>query len=134
MSYKQGIMKSLEFPTGASYLSKTQCHKKQSPALVARLQKNVVVSTMSRDLIFGSHRYGCLQFKNLYTDMGSQKLEMLLGHLRKDDKTGKLLSVALGCLQQEVGTSTPVLETTYSLYCPLSTPSWMQALWRFFMR
>jgi len=115
MSYKQGIMKSLEFPTGASYLSKTQCHKIQS------------------DLISGSHRYGSLQFKNLYTDMGSQKLEMLLGHLRKDDK-GKLLSVVLGCLQQEVGTSTPVLETKYSLYCPLSTPSWMQALWRFFMR
>ena len=131
MAFTQGIMKSLEFPTGASYLTEDQCTKIQSPALIAFLQRNGIASTMSRNLVFASHRYGCLGIKNLYTDMGIQKITMLLGHMRKGDKTGTILRVALGCLQQEVGLNTPVLESSYATYACLTTHSWMRQLWKF---
>jgi len=37
-----------------------------------------------------------------------------MGHFRKNEKTCKLLMVALGCLQQEVGITTSVLETNFN--------------------
>jgi len=131
MAFTQGIMKSLEFPKGASYLTEDQCSKIQSPALIAFLQRNGIASTMSRNLVFASHRYGCLGIKNLYTDMGVKKITMMLGHIRKGDKTGKILQVALGCLQQEVGLHTPVLESSYTKFACLTTHSWMRQLWKF---
>jgi len=131
MAYKQGVMKSLEFPTGASYLNETQCHRIQSPALIACLQNNGVVSTINRDLVFGPYRYGCLNLTNIHTNMNIQKLEMLIGHTRKMDKTRKILEVAIGCLQQEVGISTPVLEAVYGTYSCITTFSWVQQLWKF---
>ena len=46
MSYRQGIMKSLEYPLGPSLLSKPQCHQIQSPALTECLKRNGIVSTI----------------------------------------------------------------------------------------
>jgi len=68
---------------------------------------------------------------SLYTTMGIQQIEMLIGHLRKQDKTGKFLTVALGCLQQEVGTRTSVLKLQYNLFHMFSTKSWLRQLWYF---
>jgi len=131
MAYKQGIMKSLEYPVGCSYLQEYQCEQIQSPALSVTLQKNGLVSTMARDIVFGPHRYGGLNLTSLYSTMGIQQIEMTIGHLRKNDKTGKIITIALGCLQQEVGTIIPVLELSYKKFHMISTKSWVHQLWRF---
>jgi len=131
MAYKQGIMKSLEYPVGCSYLQEYQCDQIQSPALTTTLTKNGLVSTMARDIVFGPHRYGGLGLTSLYSTMGIQQIEMTIGHIRKNDKTGKIITIAIGCLQQEVGTITPVLEQPYEKFHMISTPSWVHQLWKF---
>jgi len=131
MSYNQGLMKSLEFPLGASLLTESQCKYIQSPALTCCLQKSGVLSTISRSVIFGPKRFCGLGFNNLYTEAGIQKLELLIGHIRKMDVPGQILNVALACLQQEVGISTPVLLSSYSLYSSAATPSWCHSVWKF---
>ena len=131
MSYNQGLMKSLEFPLGASLLTESQCKYIQSPALSCCLQKSGVLSTISRSVIFGPKRFCGLGFSNLYTEAGIQKLELLIGHIRKMDVPGQILSVALACLQQEVGISTPVLLSSYSLYSSAATTSWCLSVWKF---
>jgi len=131
MSYDQGIMKSLEFPLGASLLNEKQCKHIQSPALSSCLQKTGVASTMSRSLVFGPKRFCGLGFRNLYTEAGIQKLELFMGHIRKLDVTGTIILIALACLQQEIGISVPVLSSSYTLYSCIVTPSWNQNLWCF---
>jgi len=131
MSYNQGLMKSLEFPLGASLLTESQCKHIQAPALSCCLQKTGVLSTISRSVVFGPKRFCGLGFSNLYTEAGIQKLELLIGHTRKLDVPGKILDVAVACLQQEVGISTPVFSSSYGLYSSIVTPSWCQFLWKF---
>jgi len=131
MSYHQGVMKSLEFPVGACLLSESQCNRIQSPALTTCLQKNGVLSTLSRAIVYGPSKMCGLNFKNLYTESGIQKIELLIGHTRKMDKTGQILQVALGCLQQEIGVTDPVLSLPFNEYKSIATKSWMVSLWSF---
>jgi len=131
MAYNQGIMKSLEYPVGSSHLTKNQCEKIQSPALKICLQKNGIASTISRRYIFGPTRYGCLGLQELYTELGTQKVEMLIGHARKNDNTNKILRISLGCLQQEVGITRSVLQCAYDTFSGWATHSWMKQLWQF---
>jgi len=63
--------------------------------------------------------------------METQKIEMILGFMRKRDKIGSLLGIALGCLQQVVGTSIPVLQLNYQKFHMFSTASWLKPLWEF---
>jgi len=131
MSYNQGLMKSLEFPLGASLLTESQCKHIQAPALTCCLQKSGVLSTISRSVVFGPKRFCGLGFSNLYTEAGIQKLELLIGHIRKMDVPGQIILVALACLQQEVGISTPVLSSSYKLYSCVAIPSWCNCVWKF---
>ena len=131
MSYKQGLMKQLEYPVGASMVTDTNCAHIQSPALNACLQKNGIVSTIARIIIFSPYRYGGLGLTSLYTENGIQKVELLLGHLRRRDKTSKIIQVALGCIQQEVGVPTFILQLQYKKYESIVTHSWMKLLWKF---
>ena len=79
----------------------------------------------------GPYKYGGLNFPNLYLESGIQKLRLLLGHIRKQDKTGEILRVALGCAQQEVGISTPILEADFTRYGRTCSTSWIHHLWSF---
>jgi len=131
MSYKQGIMKQLEYPVGASMVDDKDCAHIQSPALTACLQKNGIVSTIARTIIFSPHRYGGLGLTSLYTENGIRKVELLLGHLRRRDKTSDIIKVALGCIQQEVGMPTFLFQLPYEQYACIVTKCWMKLLWKF---
>ena len=49
----------------------------------------------------------------------------------KTGKIGKILTIVLGCAQQEVGISIPILLTPYSKYKSLVSNSWISHLWQF---
>ena len=66
------------------------------------LQKSGIVSMIARDIIHRTSRYCGINFTNLYTDAGYQKIKLLLGYIRKGDKTADILKVALGFKQQEI--------------------------------
>ena len=95
------------------------------------LNKGGIVSTISRNIVFGTHKYCALNFDNLYRESGLQKLKMLLGHIRKGNKTGSILKIALGTTQQEIGISQFFLSQPYDQYQHLLTTSWHRELWIF---
>ena len=99
LSHHHALTPAIQFPLGASMLTEKQCEHIQSAALPTILQKCGIVSTISRDIVHGPPRYGGLAFPNYYTDDGCQKIKLLLGHIRKGDKTSEVLKVALGCKQ-----------------------------------
>ena len=124
-------MKSLEYPIGASLLREPQCENIQSSTLTMCFNKCGIISTISRNIIFGPHKYCALNFSNLYTESGLQKLQMLLGHICKADKTGSILKIALGTTQQEIGISEFFLSQSYDRCQYLLTTSWHRELWIF---
>ena len=95
MSYRQGIMKSLEYPVGMTLLNQQECYKIQAPVLSTGLQQFSISSTISREIIHGPLQFGGLQFKNSYSEASIQRIEMFMGHARKSDRTGQILDVAL---------------------------------------
>jgi len=131
MSLRQGILKALEYPLGVSLISEVQCKRIMSPILSPFLQKLGINSKTSREIIHGPIQYGGLQVPHLYTSQGIQKIRMLLGHCRKQDKTGSIINIALGTLQQEVGISTPILESDFDRYKEIASLSWIKRMWEF---
>ena len=131
LSYHHALMPSLQYPLGPSLLQEKQYYHIQSPALTTILQKCGIVSTIARDIVHGPSRYCALNFTNAYDDAGCQKIKLLLGHIRKGDKTVEILNVALGCKQQEIGISTFFLLEPHSDYSAICTRSWLQILWEF---
>ena len=51
---------------------------------------------------------------------------MLIGHKQKNDTTATILDIALGTSQQQVGISTPILQTDYNKYEILLDNGWVK--------
>jgi len=129
--FKCGLLPALQYPLGVSMLTETQCDKLLVPAMNPLLKKLGIVSTISREIVHGPYVYGGMQIPNLFTIQGIHKIKMILGHLRKEDKTGSIVSIALGLVQQEVGISSPILEASFSKYSILVSHCWIKEVWRF---
>jgi len=131
MSFRQGILKALEYPLGVSLLTEKQCDGIMVPIMSPFLRKLGFNSKTPRSIVYGPLQHGGLQVPNLYTSQGIQKIRMFLGHTRKQDRTGTILAIALGVSQQEIGIHIPILESDYDTYSKYSSDSWIQRLWQF---
>jgi len=131
MSFRQGILKALEYPLGVSLLSEKQCDGIMVPIMSPFLRKLGFNSKTPRSIVYGPLQHGGLQVPNLYTSQGIQKIRMFLGHTRKQNRTGTILAIALGVAQQEIGIHIPILESDYETYSDFSSKSWVQCLWQF---
>jgi len=101
------------------------------PALAALLPKLHLASTLARDLVHGPTRYAAPDITNLYTYAGTSRIKMFLGHMRKEDETSKLLKIALGCCQQELGIGDNILQENFEKHGWLLQHCWIKELWRF---
>ena len=99
MTFKQGIMASISYPVGVITLSRKQCDLIQSLAICVTLTKLEVTSKISRAIVHGPLRYGGLTLSNLHTESVIQKIQLMMGHIRKNDMTGNIFRTALCCLQ-----------------------------------
>ena len=86
---------------------------------------------MDRNLVFGAKKYGGLGIMHLYDVMGTQKMKFFMQHLRKNDKTGKLLRMSMEYTQLQMGISTPFYKTRYSDWKDIVTPTWVTNLWEY---
>ena len=59
----------------------------------------------------GSAEYGGLAHPPLYTLKGYKQIQLLMGTIRKEDGTGKMMKASLAYEQQESGYVTPILHT-----------------------
>jgi len=89
----------------AMTLSEVQCNQIQFPALCAVLPKLHLNRNTAQSIIHGPILYGVMNLPHLYSTQGIYQLKFLLGHLRANDMTGKLILIAHGALQLVVGTS-----------------------------
>ncbi len=80
-------------------LSKAECIAIQAPALCAFLPKIHINRNTVRSIIFSPEELGGLAFPHIYMEQGISKLQLFLGHLRLQDKTGKLIEIGMTYIQ-----------------------------------
>ena len=112
-------------------ITEKDCDDIIRPALNVLLTKLHIPKTICRKLLYGPARYGGMQLPNLYVHGKILKIMMLIGHMQKEDSTMPILRTSLGNIQQQMGTSIPVLESNFSKYGFLVEKCWIKHMWQF---
>jgi hypothetical protein len=81
-------------------------------------------------VVFGTSQFGRLVLEHLALYQGHNRLQYLMGHLRCNGTTGKLMRSMLDYTQLECGCSGNVLEEDYARYSRvLLTEKWIAGIW-----
>jgi hypothetical protein len=91
MAYNAFYMPSLGYGTPDTTLSMKDCEEIQRPVVNAILPKMGIARTAPITVVFGTAQYGGLGLTHLAALQGHTRLKYLLGHLRCDDATGRLM-------------------------------------------
>jgi hypothetical protein len=129
-SYLLYLLPKLTFSLMATMLTEDQCNKIQSPTLMAALPKLHFNRHTERSIIHGPLLHGGLNLPHLYTIQGISQLKFLIGHLRAQDKTFKLIIISHGYLQLLVRTQSKFLNSPYQIYSWWACHSWFVSLWQ----
>jgi hypothetical protein len=83
-----------------------------------------------RSVVFGTAQFGGLGLEHLAAYQGHNRLQYLMGHLRCNSTTGKLMRSMLDYTQLECGCSGNVLKEDYERYSRvLLTENWITGIW-----
>jgi hypothetical protein len=83
-----------------------------------------------RSVFFGTAQFGGLGLDHLAAYQGHGCLQYLMGHLRCNSTTGKLMRSMLDYTQLECGCTVNVLEQDYGKYSRvLITENWITGIW-----
>jgi hypothetical protein len=93
-------------------------------ATLARLGFN---RNISRDIVFGSTRYGGLGLLDLFVEQGIAQLHLLLRHLRAETPHGSLMVIGLSWWHLVAGFSSSLWENTHANICYVEH-SWYSSL------
>ena len=131
IAFKQVLFPALVYPVAVMPLTEKECDDIIRPTMRALLKKLNIPVTTNRDLIYGPARHGGVELPNLYVHGNILKLMMFVGHYQKEDSTKPLLQIALGIVQQQLGTSTPALESDFNKVGFLVEACWIKHVWSF---
>ena len=104
--------------------SKNQLRTIQSGIIGACLSVAGYSSKLPRPVVFGPKQYGGMDWENVIVLSLFEKLKLLVGSIRLQDKLGKMLVIQLTWLQLFAGISVPLLE--YSRDIPYLPLGWLQ--------
>jgi hypothetical protein len=81
-------------------------------------------------VVFGTAKFGGLGLQHLAAYQGQNRLQYLMGHLRCNSTTGKLMRSMLDYTQLECGCLGNVLEEDYKRYSRvLMMENWITGIW-----
>ena len=102
---------------------------------LTQIQKKIIGPCLSvagysqkipRAVVFGPEKYGGMDWVNIKVLSLYEKLKLLIGSVRLQDKVGQMIQIQLSWLQLFVGTSTKILQA--DRYIPYIPIGWMQNL------
>jgi len=132
-SYIQYLLPKLRFQPPLLSLSQHECDKLTSMTMQALLPKLHINRNTSRSIVFGGEMYGGIALPNIYITQGIDKLKLFLGHLRIQDRTGKLIQIDMSFIQLLTGSGKLFLNQDEGRYKWLEA-GWLQSLWQFTSR
>jgi len=109
LGFRRMVCPKLEHPLAVTQFTQEQCHKILSPVLNAALPKMGFNRNMPREVVFGPQPLGGMGHHDFYIEQGIQQLCELVGHLRQDSETGRMMKIELQWCQIQAGTSDHLL-------------------------
>jgi hypothetical protein len=109
MTYGAYYLPSLAYGTPATTLSYKEFEDVQRAVIDAILPKMGIVRNSARKVVFGTAKYGGLGLNHLATIQNYSRLQYLIGHIRSNSITDKLIRQQLDYTQLEIGCSEQVL-------------------------
>ena len=96
-------MRSLIYPLPDVTLTEVECRHIMAPILKYVLNKLQLVSTISRDVIYGPVAFQDMGMKNLYTMLGAIHCSIMVQFFRTHTDMGHLLQTTYECMIMELG-------------------------------
>jgi hypothetical protein len=91
LTYTTFYLPSLGYGTPATTLTQQECYNIQKPVVNAILPKMGISRKAPRGVVFGTAQCGGLGLEHLADYQVHNRLQYLMGHLRCDSTTGKLM-------------------------------------------
>jgi hypothetical protein len=94
------------------------------------MPKMGIIRKAHRSVVLGTAQFGGLGLEHLAAYQGHNRLQYLMGHLRRNNTTGKLMRSMMDYTQLECRFSGNVLEQDYGRYSRvLMTENWITGSW-----
>jgi hypothetical protein len=111
-------------------LIQKECYNIQKLVVNAILTNMGISRKAHRSVVFGTATFGGLGLEHLAASQGHSCLQYLMGHLRCNSTTGKLMRSILDYTQLECGCSVNVLEQYYGRYSRVfMMENWITQIW-----
>jgi hypothetical protein len=121
---------SLGYGIPATTLMEKDCEEIQRPVVNAILPKMGIARTAPRSIVFGTSQFGGMVLTHLAALQGHTCLQYLLGNLRCDDATGRLVQMLLEYTQLECECRGNPLVQDYNNYSALLiNTNWITEVW-----
>ena len=121
---------SMSYPLACSSLSRQRLDQVQRRAMSIIVPRCGFNRNTKREILYGPIELGGANFRHLYVEQGIGQVELFLKHWRLNSTAGKLLRIAVGWFQVQVGTSTSFLEDVHTSLPHLES-KWLLSLREF---
>jgi hypothetical protein len=130
LAYNSFYLPSIGYGTPVTTLSQQECYDIQKPVINAILPKMGIGRKAHPSVVFDTAQFGGLGLEHLAAYQGKNRLQYLMGHLRCNITTGKLMRSILDYTQLECGCSGNALEEDYERYSRvLLMENWLTGIW-----
>jgi hypothetical protein len=113
MAYDSLYIPSLAYDTLATSTTLTECTNLQKTVITKILPKMGINRKAPNTVVFGASSYGGFELDHLAAVQGFGWLQYLMGHLRGQDGTGKLVQMLIELTQLECGSLEPIFTLEY---------------------
>ena len=102
----------IEFPLTVTQFTQKECDSISSTVIRACLSKMGFNCNMPREVVYGPPSLFGIGIHDLNIEQGIKQVSALVGHLRQDSETGKMMQIELQWCQLQSGTRNPLLTNT----------------------
>ena len=131
-SYNTELLSQLKYRLSVYMFTENQCEELMKMINPIILHSHFLNKNYPRSLMQANEQYGGLSISHLYDVMGMEKSKFLLMHMRRNDTTAKLFTIAMQNLQLECGTEELFFNLEYADYSNMTTNGWLKNLWEYY--
>jgi hypothetical protein len=103
------VRRKLEYPLAVTQFTQSQCNHITAPVIRACLSKMGYNCNSLKEVVYGPSELFGYGMHDYYIEQGIRQLTALVGHIRQDSETGRLMRIELQWCQVQSGTSKHLL-------------------------
>ena len=123
----------MKYTLSSTTLTSHECFRVNQSYLPTLLSKSSFNQSAKQLLLFGPPSLSAFSFTNTWTNQGIAQIQLLLGHLRKNEEIGVLTNILLETLQLVIGSSLPHFHYPLTQVLKYCTHNWFLNVWDFLL-